>query len=222
MEIVDAIAQRHSVRSYIDREIDSEIVFALQQEIDDCEDKSGLFIKLVSNDPQAFGGGKARYGAFEGVSNYIVIAGRRNLKLDEQAGYWGEHLVLRAQMMGLNTCWVGLTYSHAHVSKLVPDGMHIVAVIAIGYGATQGSTHPVKSVAELSSVKGVAPAWFERGMWAAQLAPTALNQQRFTIVYEGGAVKAKSHPGPYANVDLGVVKYHFEVGAGVENVAWAR
>jgi hypothetical protein len=43
----------------------------------------------------------------------IVLHGRLIRKksddLDEKVGYWGEQLVLLAQTLGLNTCWVGLS-----------------------------------------------------------------------------------------------------------------
>jgi nitroreductase len=67
------------------------------------------------------------------------------------------------------------------------------------------------------------PAWFERGVKAAQLAPTARNQQkfRFTLVGDGSTVKAEDLGGIFSRVDLGIVKYHFEVAAGSENFKWA-
>jgi hypothetical protein len=52
-----------------------------------------------------------KYGKFRNVSNYIVMAGKKADNLDERVGYYGEHLVLMAQTLDLNTCWVGLSYS---------------------------------------------------------------------------------------------------------------
>lgn len=66
------------------------------------------------------------------------------------------------------------------------------------------------------------PEWFERGVQAALLAPTAMNQQkvRFELLPDGRTVHAQASPGAYTAVDLGIAKYHFEVGAGTENFAW--
>ena len=58
---------------------------------------------------------------------------------------------------------------------------------------------------------------------AALLAPTAVNQQKFKfILHDGNKVEAKSFFSPwgYTHVDLGIVKYHFEVGAGKESFAY--
>ena len=60
---------------------------------------------------RAFLGTMTKYGKFRNVSNYIVMAGKKADNLDERVGYYGEHLVLMAQTLDLNTCWVGLSYS---------------------------------------------------------------------------------------------------------------
>ena len=65
------------------------------------------------------------------------------------------------------------------------------------------------------------PDWFKSGVEAALLAPTAMNQQKFLFSFDGNRVSAKAGMGFYAKVDLGIVKYHFEVGAGTENFEWA-
>lgn len=65
------------------------------------------------------------------------------------------------------------------------------------------------------------PQWFRAGMEAAQLAPTAVNQQKFSFVLKDGKVLAKAGTGFYTKLDLGIVKYHFEIGAGKDNFTWA-
>ena len=65
------------------------------------------------------------------------------------------------------------------------------------------------------------PTWFLQGIDAALLAPTAINQQKFTFSLQGNTVSAKAGIGFYSKIDLGIAKYHFEVGAGKENFRWA-
>ncbi len=220
MTIMDAIAERHSVRAYTTKPLDYETWDALDRYIAEVNEKSGLSFTLVTDDPTAFTSLLAKYGHFENVRNFIVCAGVKAPDLDERIGYFGEGIVLEAQMLGLNTCWVGLTYSKSSVRHLLKPGERLVCVIAVGYGLSAGASHPVKSKDELTSVEGPAPAWFERGFWAAQLAPTALNQQRWHLTLEDEAVRLTTAPGPYANLDLGIVRRHFEIGAGEENVIW--
>ena len=61
------------------------------------------------------------------------------------------------------------------------------------------------------------------GLEAALLAPTAINQQKFIfILRDGNKVEAKplKSLAGYTQLDLGIVKYHFEIAAGKENFCW--
>ena len=66
-----------------------------------------------------------------------------------------------------------------------------------------------------------APEWYLRGLEAALLAPTAVNQQKFRFSLSGDKVKAKAGTGFYTKVDLGIAKYHFELGAEKGREIWA-
>ena len=93
-------------------------------------------------------------------------------------------------------------------------------VIALGYGQTQGNVHKSKSAGEVTKADIPAPDWFQRGVEAALLAPTAMNQQKFTLTLEGDKASAKAGMGFCAKMDLGIVRYHFELAAGREHCAW--
>lgn len=110
MELLDAIKNRHSVRQYKTQKIDADILETLQNEINACNKEGNLHIQLVSDEPKAFDSFMAHYGKFSGVTNYIALVGKKGKDLDEKCGYYGEHLVLKAQQLGLNTCWVAMTY----------------------------------------------------------------------------------------------------------------
>ena len=111
MDKMDAVRERHAVRDYTEKPIDSAILTALQEEINRCNAESGLHIQLISNEPEAFSGFLARYGKFNNVRNYIALIGARSSNLDETIGYYGERIALTAQQLGLNTCWVAVTFS---------------------------------------------------------------------------------------------------------------
>lgn len=219
MTLNEAIVARHSVRRYIDKAIEPETVKELQKTIDECNEKSGLSFQLQLNEPEAFGSGMASYGKFEGCSNYIAVVGKK--EDEEKCGYYGEKIVLRAQQLGLNTCWVALTFNKSKVVYEAPKGQKLLIVISLGYGQTPGHTRPTKPIEELSKVKnGEAPEWFIKAMEAVQLAPTAINQQKFAFVLDGDVVEAKTLLGFYAKIDLGIAKYHFEIGAGDACFRW--
>lgn len=214
MEIMEAIKARHSVRQYEDRPIDSKALRQLQEEAEICNREGGLHIQLVTDEPKAFSGFMAHYGSFSGVTNYIALVGPKGAELEEKCGYYGQRLVLKAQQLGLNTCWVAMTYSKIPGAFQVGRGEKLTVVIALGYGKTQGVPHKSKAAEQVSNINDNTPDWFRAGVEAALLAPTAMNQQKFTLTYDAGQVTAKAGMGFYAKVDLGIVKYHFEIGSG--------
>ena len=164
----------------------------------------------------------AKYGKFSGISNYIAVVGKKGD--DVNVGYYGEKVVIRAQMLGLNTCWVGLMFSKQPDAYQVRDDEKLFCVISLGYGANQGVQHKIKPVEDFAEASGTMPEWFRKGVEAAILAPTAVNQQKFKFVLrDGNRVEAQVRFSliGYAKLDLGIAKYHFEVGAGKENFVGA-
>lgn len=223
MDMLEAMKARHSVRSYMEKTIPVEVVSQMQAEIDACNKESGLHIQLVTGEPKAFDGMMAHYGKFSGVQNYIALIGKKSGDLEEKLGYYGERIALRAQMLELNTCWVAMSFSKGMTKKSceIRQGEKLVCVLSLGYGATQGIAHRSRPIEVLCKAEIPMSDWFKAGIEAALLAPTAINQQKFMLIQQGDAVLAKSTGGFYAKVDLGIVKYHFEVGAGTENFHWA-
>ena len=224
----EAMVARHSVRQYVDRPIEANKVAVLQAAVNEANVESGLHIQLVTEEPRAFEGGLAHYGSFRGVRNYLAVCGPKGREAQEKAGYYGERLVLLAQQLGLNTCWVALTFSKRKARFDLAPGERLIIMIALGYGATQGAEHKSKPADKVARAGAGVPDWFAAGVAAALLAPTAVNQQKFLfeLLDERSAdglplVKATAPRGNQTACDLGIAKYHFEVGAGKDVFAWA-
>ena len=223
MELIEAIKTRHSVRKYTDQPIEVSKIATLRKAIEEANAESGLNIQLVVNEPKAFGSKLHTYGTFSGVKNYLVMAAPKGREWEEKVGYYGEKIVILAQSLGLNTCWAGLTYKKVAGAFTLRDGDIIHCEISIGYGENQGVQHPQKPAEKFFEAEGEVPAWFNAGLEAALLAPTAVNQQKFKfILRDGNKVETKTFFSPwgYTQIDLGIVKYHFEIGAGKENFQW--
>lgn len=220
MTIHEAIKNRHAVRSYTNRKLDDGVKTALSEFIDECNRESGLHIQLVTNEPKAFDGFMAHYGKFSGVENYIALIGKKNGELEEKCGYYGEKTALFAQTLGLNTCWVAMSYSKVKGAYTIAPDEKLLMVLSLGYGATQGVQHKSKPAEQVSNIDKDSPEWFKKGVEAALLAPTAMNQQKFMLALHGNKVSLKAGTGFYVKTDLGIVKYHFEEGAGRENFEW--
>ena len=214
MTLEEAAKGRHSVRSYRVLPIPDEIRAELDACALECNEEGGLSLSIQYDDPSGFDSALAHYGSFRNVSNYIVLAGKKDKDFDLRCGYYGEKLVIRAQQLGLNTCWTAMTFNRRKVRTLIKPGESLCMAISLGYGETQGKPHRGKKLSDITDSTD-APDWFIRGAEAALLAPTAMNQQKFFLRYrDGEAVLSVKGFGPYTAVDLGIVQYHFELGSG--------
>lgn len=222
MGIMDTIRARHSVRDYEDKPIEGSKLYMLRSLVDDVAARSGLDIQLVRDNPEAFNI-VARFGLVRGASTHIAFLAKGS-ESDEAIGYWGQRIALAVQEMGLNTCWVAIMARKKSKAKLT-DGKKIRVGMAVGYGKTQGKPRKTKPVSELSVVESApTPAWFSTAMEAAQLAPTAMNNQNFRITLraDGKTVKAEAtKTGGWNMIDLGIVKRNFEEATNECKADWA-
>lgn len=218
-EMTEIMKSRHSVRRYTEQPIEAEKRSVLDSLVQEINQKADLHIQMIYDDPRCFDSFMAHYGKFSGVRNYIALVGKKSSNLDEKLGYYGEEIVLKAEELGLNTCWVALTHgkSKAEIGK----GEKQVCLISLGYGETKGTPHKSKPMEDLCNYNEYnehneqMPEWFLDGMNAAMLAPTAMNQQKFRFELQSdGTVKASCGSGFYTKLDLGIVKYHFETVSG--------
>lgn len=206
MNTLDLMKERHSVRSYKNDLVEDDKKEVINNLIDEINKKYNLHIQVFYNDYDCFKGFLAKYGKFNNVSNYISLVGNDAEKL----GYFGEMIVLKLQELGLNSCFVGLTHSKSKALKNKGEKEH--CVISFGYGVTNGLSHKIKKVEDVSNYNSSMPEWFKEGVEATLLAPTAMNQQKFYITYiSDDEIKFKRGKGFYTKFDLGIIKYNFDV-----------
>ena len=218
MDLKEAMQQRHMVRKYLDKKIPEDIVSKINERIETNNKKYNLNMKLMLNNDTGVSS-IIKLILARGVNNFIILAGDNSPDLEEKLGYSGADIMLYAQTLGLNTWWIGGTYNRG-VSKYV-DNKKVTGIIAIGYGQTQGVPHKSKTVEEVSKYKNtIIPSWFIAGVDAALLAPTALNKQDFMIIGNGNKVSIECDNGIFTGSNVGLIKYHFELGAGKENFEW--
>lgn len=223
MDTMRMIEERHSVRKYLDKAIDPATLGQLEAEIARVNAESGLHIQYAAAKDGACGSLALRLVGWRNAQGCLVLAGPNSATLEEDCGYWGEHLVLFAQSLGLNSCWAGMAREKNVGVELAPGDSYVIAV-GLGYGANQGKPHkskPFDQVARMAdgtpATEESAPAWFVRGVQSALLAPTAVNQQKFTFTLEAdGSASAHAPEGNLTKVDLGIAKYHFEAATGVK------
>ena len=219
MTLKEAAECRHTVRKYTDRKIPRETADKLTERINACNEKFGLDMKLITENTDALGTA-VKLVLSKGVRNYIILAGKDTPDTEEKLGYCGTDVMLFAQTLGLNSWWIGGTFSKSGAKKNAPEAEKITGIITVGYGEVQGVPHKSKSPEEVSSYDGTAPEWFTSGVKTALLAPTALNRQAFSIKGNGNKVSLSYKSGMLSDTDRGIIKYHFEIGAGKENFEW--
>lgn len=218
MDIHQAIKERHSVRHYQLKPIEQSVVNELNKEIALCQKESGIRIEFICQEPEAFKSFFVHYGRFKNVQNYIAFIIKKKDD-EEKVGYFGERIVLKAQQLGLNTCWVGATYSVKKVPCSLHEDEKLACVITVGYGMTQGKPHKSLPIEKCCLCIDEKPEWFDKGMETVMLAPTAMNSQKFFLTLKDEHVEISSH-GSYDKINLGIVKYHFEQGAQKDQSIW--
>lgn len=225
MITVETIRERHSVREYDGKPLSRAEFDALGAVVEEFARESGLGIQLVGDNPEVFNV-IARFGLIRGCRTHVAFvvddAKAGDVAADEAIGYWGQKIVLAAQDMGFNTCWCALC-SRKKSRAVVAPGKKIRLIIAVGHGKTQGFSRKTKSVEALSSVEcAKAPAWFAAAMEAAQLAPTAMNNQNFkiTLLSDGKTVRIDAPKSGLNVIDEGIVRCNFEIAANEAGADW--
>ncbi len=213
MTELEAIAARHSVRAYQSRKIEAEKVQQLKQLIEEVNAEGNLHLQFLEEAGNTFRRILSKVMGLGSAPSVIACIGPDDDTLEERIGFWGEKVVLAAQCLGLNTCWAG-TFQKSGVPAEVGEGERLVIVIAVGYGENPGKQRKSKTAEQVSTAAGERPDWFDCGVEMALRAPTAINQQSFEIRLNGdGSVDFTDKGGPFSKVDLGIVRYHFTVGA---------
>jgi hypothetical protein len=231
---MEAIKIRRSRRKYLATPVSGEIISELNSRIAEYNRESGLHIQPVINNGAAFQGIRRSYGMFSNVSNYIVLAGKQDDKdFKEKAGYYGEKLVLDLTQAGLGTCWVGGSFDKKECVVDLRDGEAFDCVIAFGNIDKDvsvkerlifGAMHMKRKTAkEMCETNGEVPQWFWGGMEAVVRAPSAVNSQPVTFLYDSGKVSARVNDmTQHEPIDMGIAKLHFELGAGGGAWQWGN
>lgn len=213
MSGLDAIKNRHSVRNYEAKKIEADKVEKIRAKIEELNKEGNLHLQFMVDAGKTYNKLFNKVAGLGSAPSVIACVGIDDETLEQRVGYYGEKLVLFIQELGLNTCWAG-TFNQKNIGAEVGDGEKLVISIAVGYGKDKGKPHKSKSPEQVIEAKGDRPYWFNKGVDMALLAPTAINQQKFTIrLNEDESVDFVDKGGIFSQVDLGIVRCHFEIGA---------
>lgn len=221
MTLQEAALKRFSQHRYTPEPISLAQRRQLEKVIEYSNQRSGLHMRLICGDDAPFSGGR-KYP--NGTDSYFLLAGPKGLAhMEEKCGYYGEEAVLTATTMGLDTCWLGGTYNREKC--MVLPGDDLVCVVAVGRGKPGSQPRralkdPIDLSTSTTSSESV-PGWFAAGVEAVRLAPSAADRQGYRFRWSNsGAMVRLEGGGSFALVDLGIAKFHFELGAHGGTWTW--
>lgn len=231
MNIYDALETRISCRAFEDRVIEEEKLLEIQQKINEINSSEGLHLQLygprVSGKPAI----DLQANIFAGpVYHYIACVSHADAVSREKTGYYGEQIVLMATQMGLGTCWILTNFNQNTLRIKINPGEQFVAIILLGYAMKRIPTQQWliraqfrkrdKALSQaIETDTDQLPEWFINGVKAAQIGPSGVNYQPTVFCWKHEQVSAYMPKAiDLQDVDFGIAKYQFEVGARIKGV----
>lgn len=218
MTMQQAMKERHTVRKFTDQTIDEQQLADLKKRVDEDNRRYDVDISVETDQTNGVSG-IIRLLMTKNVRNYLILASTDRSNVDVALGEAASDLMLYAKTIGLDTWYIGGTWNRKSVESET-SAQHVIGIIVFGYGENHGKPHASKTVQQVSKYKGEAPQWFVNGVQAALLAPTPLNKQPFFITGKGNAVSIQVDGGIFKGADEGIVRHHFELGAGKHSFSW--
>ncbi|MCQ2792760.1 MAG: hypothetical protein MJ208_04495 [Bacilli bacterium] len=202
-DLIKFLESRHSVRKYLDKAIEDDKKQIITDLIEKINQEHGTKFAVFFDKLEAF---KSILGhSIKGCKNIIIFYHTDA----NEAGYYSAEVLLKLHELGLNSCYVGLTYKK---KIFLRDDVDIQCALAFGYGANQGQPHTNHNINKLLTYEGDKPEKLDIVVKAALSAPTAMNRQRFKIVVENNEiVPILTSKGPFAEFDFGIIRYYVDL-----------
>ncbi|MBR3737724.1 MAG: nitroreductase family protein [Eubacterium sp.] len=224
-EYIKAIEMRHSRRAYKNRHLDEETKSVIREMVDAVNASTNLDFIFIDDATPAF-------RIFQGKFSMIAVCGPDSQKAMEEAGYYGESIVLQCVYHGLGTCWVSGTFNENKVYEMtrLPRNERLYCVIAIGYPkerenavektmfkATHKKNKSYQDMFEVCDEK--LSDVYAYAMKLVEMGPSAVNRRPVKFSYEKGVISARVEE-PYSDqsIDFGIAKLHFILGCRAKGV----
>ncbi|MCH5235846.1 MAG: nitroreductase family protein [Muribaculaceae bacterium] len=228
MDIIQAMKERRSVRSFNGEPLSSEIIHDLQKIINESYTLFGGKVTIRLKYFDLKGDFKpSTYGVIKGASDYFLMAIGEGEDSALTAGFQFEQIVLKAWEMGLGTCWIAGTYkgSQFDQGENWPEGESLKIICPVGFPEKQRVFEKMmrftvgsdkrKPFSELffedDFKKSLNPEnKFGESLEMLRIAPSSTNSQPWRILVKGDEVlfyyKSK---GPISILDTGIGICHF-------------
>ncbi len=140
MNLIEAIRERRSVRSYNGEGLTQAQIDELEKTVSDVESPFGgnMTIRLQSFDLKD-GFRPSTYGMIKGAVDFFLLGIKDDKQSALTAGFKFEQVVLKAWQMGLGTCWIAATFKGTDFDRgeSWPDGEELKIICPVGVAAKQ-------------------------------------------------------------------------------------
>lgn len=228
MNVIEAMKERRSVRTYDGRGLTEKQCDAMMQAIAKSESPFGGHLTIRMKKFNLKEGYKpTTYGMIKGAGDFFLLGFSDDDESMLTAGYQFEQVVLSAWQNGLGTCWIAATFKGSDFEKGEgwPEGEDLKIVSPVGVAAkksviekiarfTAGS-HNRKPMDELffcSDFKHPVPEdnRFREGLEMMRLAPSSTNSQPWRALVVGNKVHFYAAPkSKLCILDTGIGICHF-------------
>ncbi|MHB1390550.1 MAG: nitroreductase family protein [Thermoleophilia bacterium] len=236
----DAVARRHSYRTYDGRAVEPDKLARLTQTCLEFSRPQARLALSGTGGADVFRGIAGSYGKVTGAGAWVAVIVDTTLpECMPWAGYVGEGIILEAVTLGLATCWVGGFFRPGRVTEYIElkPGEKVMAITPVGYATASLSatdralkrlagSHKRLKLDELATGLPRAdwPEWVTVALQAARLAPSAVNRQPWRFEVQADAITigiesdSDTHRIPM-RLDCGIAMLHLELGAGRAGVS---
>lgn len=249
-DIENLIKKRRSTRKYNDKNVEKNLKEELltYAKSFECEQYRFAIVDYTMVEGEKL----TTYGLIKNAKTLLIAIGSNTLSTDLQGainfGYDFEHIILKATDLGLDTCWLGMSYNNKKLSNItsIKDNENIIMASPIGYGDKMGSVERltrfvIKADKRIEAdklffdkefdnpIKNYLNNDYKKVLEMVRLAPSAGNAQPWRIVqtesgYDFYVVPKKYYENlknkriDFSYNDMGIAKMHFELGANKYNL----
>lgn len=244
---LELLKDRHSVRNFSDRPIESGAINSLRALVTMINThEAGMKFQLMLDEGAPFKGFTSSYGVFKGVRNYLAcVVDPAFDHASERAGYFAQSFVIRALELGLGACFVSGTYNRDAVGCQMRAGEKLLFVVPFGYPAESGGSLVSRVAVKMMHRKKFELRdffqgdeenynlalqrfpWLPAALEAVACSPSARNKRPVRLCYDVLARKSKlcalvDGGNPSNLIDLGIAKYNITAVAPDGEWEWGN
>ncbi|MDE6489568.1 MAG: nitroreductase family protein, partial [Muribaculaceae bacterium] len=228
MNIIQAMTERRSIRSFNGHVLDDDIRTTLSKAADESSDPFGGSVTIRLNNFDLKNGYRpGTYGMIKGASDFFLIGMKDDELSALSAGFRFEQVVLKAWQLGLGCCWIAATFKGSDFDRgqQWPDGERLKIICPVGIPAKPALLDKLTRATFRSSSRKPfdrlfflddfnhpvgSDNRFHEALQMLRLAPSSTNSQPWRALIADNTVHFYYKPiSPLSVIDCGIGMCHF-------------